>query len=369
MKPSVAAPKSRARQRPVNSVRQSAANTATFAPLINSVQCGDCVAVLKTLPNDCIDTVITSPPYFQQRNYAGIGMGNEADANGYLSALAQAFAEVVRVLKPHGSIVYNIGDKYINSSLMLMPYRFAIMATAQFPVKLVNNITWVKRNPTPRQFTRRLVSATEPFFHFVKTPQYYYHRDGFMAANKNGQSAPAAQIAAPLFGAPSPQKGARYRQLIQRSELTERQKAHALEALEGVLQEIKDGKIKEFRIKIRGIHAPAFGGQDGGRKTQMERQGFTVIRIYGAPMKRDVIETAVESRNSGKHGGKHSAVYPLLIVRELLHLLCPPQGIVLDPYMGSGTTLVAAKQENRPYLGIDINKSYCQNAREWLENV
>lgn len=118
-------------------------------------------------------------------------------------------------------------------------------------------------------------------------------------------------------------------------------------------------------MKIRGVHAPAFGGQDGGRKIQMERQGFTIIRIHGKPMKRDVMESAVESKN----GSGHSAVYPLSIVRDLVRLLCPPRGVVLDPYMGSGTTLLAARQENRSFIGIDVNPQYCAAAREKLNDA
>ena len=71
-------------------------------------------------------------------------------------------------------MVINLGDKYVDSSLQLVPYRFAIAATEAENVRLVNAVTWVKSNPTPRQFQRRLVSSTEPFFHFVKSNNYYY---------------------------------------------------------------------------------------------------------------------------------------------------------------------------------------------------
>lgn len=332
--------------------RPSAAPADNF---FNTVQCGDCTSVLSKLPDACVDTVITSPPYFQQRDYTGVGMGNEAEVSDYLKSLTRAFREVVRVTKPTGNIVYNIGDKYKHSSLLLVPYRFAISATEEFPVKLVNNITWVKRNPTPRQFARRLVSATEPFFHFVKTAEYYYARDEFQ---KREQSSTAWNL-------PSSKMGDRYRKLIAGASLTKAQKQQGLQELEKVIQEVKDNEIKGFRMKIRGIHAPAFGGQNGGRKIQMEKKGFTIIRIHGNPMKRDVMESAVESGN----GSGHTAVYPISIVRELLRMLCPPNGIVLDPYMGSGTTIVAAKKEGRVYLGIDISPEYCSIARKWVRNV
>ncbi len=334
-----------------------ATDEADIGPLLNTVQCGDCAAVLKKLPDAGVDAVITSPPYFQQRDYAGLGMGNEARVEDYLENLLTPFEEVMRVTKPTGNIVYNIGDKYQDSSLLLVPYRAALAITQRFSLRLVNEITWVKRNPTPRQFNRRLVSSTEPFFHFAKTADYYYDRDSFQ---RDG-----AQQKLPLRARDYAKLGDGYRKTIREAPLGDEQKARALEALDQVVEEVKRGEIQEFRMKIRGVHAPAFGGQDGGRKIQMERQGFTIIRIHGKPMKRDVIESAVESKNDSGH----SAVYPLSIVRDLVRLLCPPRGVVLDPYMGSGTTLLAAQKENRSFIGIDVNPQYCAAAREKLNGA
>ncbi len=329
---------------------------STADTFLNTVQCGDCLTVLHQLPDSSVDTVITSPPYFQQRNYSGIGIGNEASVKGYIASLTDAFGEIIRVTKSTGNIVYNIGDKYQKGNLLLVPYQFALSITEQFPVRLVNNITWVKSNPTPRQFTRRLVSATEPFFHFVKTTDYYYDRDEFQKSKQTNLN---------FHSKPSPRLGGKYRELIKQSSLTQQEKNNAIKSLDGVIQEVKNGDIKGFRMKIRGVHAPAFGGQDGGRKTQMEQRGFTIIKIHGNPLKRDVIESAVESGN----GSGHSAIYPLSIIRELVRLLCPPDGVVLDPYMGSGTTLVATKKEGRYFIGIDINPQYCNHAKKWVTYV
>ena len=95
---------------------------------------------------------------------------------------------------------------------------------------------------------------------------------------------------------------------------------------------------------------------------QLERQGFTIIRIYGNQLKRDIIESPVETIK----GIKHPAVYPERVVEELIKLLCPPNGIVLDPFAGSGTTAVVAYKLGRHYTGIDINPVYVEYARERL---
>ena len=93
---------------------------------------------------------------------------------------------------------------------------------------------------------------------------------------------------------------------------------------------------------------------------RIERYGFTIIRISGEPLKRDVIMNPVESLP----GNGHPAVFPVKVVRELIRLLCPEGGMVLDPYLGSGSTMVAALQEGRSCTGIDISREYCVDAQE-----
>ena len=318
---------------------------------INRIQCGDAINELMQLPDNSVDLVVTSPPYYKQRTYNGntSGLGQEPTAEKYINVLLDTFEEVLRVVKPTGSIVYNMGDKYQNSSLQLLPYRFAISVCENYTVRLVNSITWVKRNPTPRQFGRRLVSSTEPFFHFTLGPDYYYDRDSFLPNSNNGTKR----------NRPTPKLGAKYRQLIEDSDLDNSSKSKAHAALDDVIQEVHDGHIFSFRMKIRGIHAEAFGGQNGGRRTQMIRNGFTIIKINGKGLKRDVIESPVESLP----GNNHTAIFPLNVIRELIRLLSPPDALVLDPYIGSGTTAIAALSENRNFFGIDIDPIYCSSAK------
>ena len=147
---------------------------------VDQILCGDNLELIQQLPDCSIQLVITSPPYFQQRDY-GSGMGNEENVNAYIETLLCLFRECVRVLTDDGNIVFNIGDKYQNSNLLLVPYRFALAAMDTGGVRLVNEITWVKKNPTPRQFSRRLVSSTEPFFHFAKSDRYFYNPKAFLA--------------------------------------------------------------------------------------------------------------------------------------------------------------------------------------------
>ena len=329
---------------------EAAARFSETSLAASAVYCGDCYSLLKSLPDDSVDVVITSPPYFQQREYTGGGVGEEHSVDNYLDALLESFSEMIRVIKPTGSVLYNIGDKIDGKKgTMLIPYQFAVAARRHPRAALLNHITWVKANPTPRQFTRRLVSCHEPFFHFVKSSAYYYNPEEFMvgaASKKSGA----------LF-VREPGKG--YFDKIAASALSPDEKKAAVRDLKAVIEEVKSGRLFGFRMKIRGIHAPAFGGQEGGRNSQMRERGYTIIRMHGRPMKKDALSFPVESLE----GCPHPAVFPLSLIRELIKLTCPPGGLVVDPYCGSGTTLVAAKRERRNYLGIDISPEYCDYAR------
>jgi DNA modification methylase len=318
---------------------------------LNQIICGDATNVLSEIPSESVNLVITSPPYYKQRDYGGKGIGNEATVDEYIKNLMKIFKECVRIIKSDGAVVFNIGDKYENGNLLLVPYRFAIEASQFNNVRLINEVTWVKPNPVPKQDKRKLIPSTEPFFIFVKSNDYYFDRDSFLdhfdifrkKPNNNGNNI-----------------GRTYFQLIENSDLLSEQKEACREQLEKVIAEVKQGKLESFRIKIKGIHAEAYGGQNGGRKIHMDRDGFTIIKIYGKSIKKDIIESPVETIK----GNIHPAVYPEYLIQEFLKLLTKENDIVLDPFLGSGTTAVAAKKLGRQYIGIEINPQYCEYAEQ-----
>ncbi len=317
---------------------------------------GNSLQILKDFAADSIDLLITSPPYFQQRDYnnGNLGIGNEESENEYLENLLNIFKECVRVVKNSGSIVFNLGDKYLNGNLALLPYKFAIKATEENDVFLINQLTWAKLNPTPRQEKRKLIQATEPFFIFAKSKDYYFDLENYLShldeINKNGKNKPSDGL------------GKKYFELIENSDLNEEEKQNARKSLIETIESIHRGEIVGFRMKIRGVHKLAYGGQDGGRNNQIKRGGFTIIKILGNRMKKDIIESPVEITKDNKH----PAVYPSYIVQELIKLLSRQGDIVLDPFCGSGTTCIAAKTLNRNYLGIEINPEYVALANERL---
>lgn len=323
----------------------------------NKVLIGDSLAILKELESETIDLTITSPPYFQQRDYGNgdFGVGNELTEEAYLDNLLAIFFECVRVTKPTGSIVFNLGDKYINGALSLLPYKFAIKATESKQVFLINQITWSKLNPTPRQDKRKLIQATEPFFIFAKSKNYHFDLENYLKHlddhNKSNRTKPSEKL------------GKQYFELISNADLTDEQKENARKSLQEAILAVRNGEIDSFRMKIKGIHKEAYGGMEGGRNNQIRYNGFTIIKILGNKLKKDLIESPVEITKDNAH----PAVYPLYIVQELIKLLSKENDLVLDPFCGSGTTCIAAKNLKRNYLGIEINPEYVHLANERLK--
>ncbi len=326
---------------------------------LDRIVVGNSLHVLQDLPNECIDVVLTSPPYFQQRDYGtgGLGIGNEGTEEAYLENLLAIFFECVRVVKPTGSIVFNLGDKYIDGALSLLPYKFAIKAIENNKVFLINQLTWSKLNPTPRQDKRKLIQATEPFFIFAKSKDYYFCLDNYLKHlddfNKTNKSKPSEKL------------GKKYFDLIENSDLTAEQKTNARQALQEAILLVHRGEIDSFRMKIRGIHKEAYGGMEGGRNNQIRNNGFTVIKILGNRLKKDVIESPVEITKDNAH----PAVYPLYITQELIKLLSKKNDLILDPFCGSGTTCLAAKNLNRRYMGIEINPEYVDLANKRIKSA
>ncbi len=324
----------------------------------NRILQGSCLDILPQLPANSVDLVITSPPYFQQRDYGNgvLGIGNEHTEAAYLQNILAVFAACIRVVKDSGTVVFNLGDKYINGALSLLPYKFAIAATQLPDVFLINQLTWAKLNPTPRQDKRKLIQATEPFFIFAKSKNYYFNVDNYLAhldaLNKSTKS-----------NNPSDNMGKKYVELIDGSDLSAEEKNNAKRELQNAIAAVKQGEIESFRMKIRGIHKLAYGGQDGGRNNQIKNNGFTIIKLLGNRMKKDIIESPVEITKDNEH----PAVYPIYIVQELIKLLSHENQLVLDPFCGSGTTCLAARNLNRQYLGIEINPDYVQLIKQRLE--
>jgi site-specific DNA-methyltransferase (adenine-specific) len=241
--------------------------------------------------------------------------------------------------------------------LALLPYKFAIKTIESKEVFLINQITWSKLNPTPRQEKRKLIQATEPFFVFVRSKNYYFDLENYLKC--------PGVLSKSVKPKHSLKLGKKYFDIIDNSKLTGLEKQNAKEALEEAIAAVHRNEIVGFRMKVRGIHKEAYGGVKGGRNDQIRKNGFTIVKILGNTIKKDLIESPVEmTRENG-----HPAVYPMYIVQELIKLLSKEEDLILDPFCGSGTTCLAAKRLNRKYLGIEINSEYVKLSEERIKKA
>lgn len=317
---------------------------------------GDAQEKLRELPDASVDCVITSPPYFAMRDYGhDQQLGAEAHVDAWAAEVAAVCAELWRVLTPTGALWLNLGDGYARrpsegaqkKSLLLGPQRVALRLTRAGWL-LRNQIIWAKRNPMPASVTDRLSTTHEFVYFFTKQPRYYFDLDA-IRESKQG-SAP---------GTPRSTK-ANY---PPRTAVPSIGKAPRIDLNHGLIG-----------MKAAGRDTHPLGKNPG-----------------------DVWSLATAS-----YHGAHFATFPVELVRRPLLATCPLHvctscgqpwqracqvidgrklatgslraactcralsrpGVVLDPFLGSGTVALAAEAHDRAWIGIELNPAYAQLAEE-----
>ena len=319
---------------------------------------GDSLRVLRKIPDNSIDCCVTSPPYWRKRVYENGGIGLEETVEDYVNNLCLILDEVYRVLKPQGSLWLNIGDSYQHKSLLNIPWRVAIKLGEKGWIQR-NTVIWNKVKGAPDNSKDKLRNIYEPIFHFVKSRKYYYDVDS--VRNKPQTATVKAGKVVSSTGV----TGVSYRRKIELSTaLSEAQKSNAIKALDSILKEVEEGKIYDFRMIIKGITRATHsdGEMLSGRAKELNSNGFYFIRCNPKGSKPSDLWDIIPEDEQGR--SDHYAPYPEDICRLPIILTCPPEGIVLDPFSGTGTTCLVAKKLNRKSLGIDISRDYNERAED-----
>ena len=320
---------------------------------------GDSLTLLRELDNHSIDCCITSPPYWGQRSYAGGGIGLEESPKLFIDHLLEIICEIKRVLKPSGSFWLNIGDTYQNKSLAGIPWRIAIQMTDKYEWTLRNNIIWNKHKGGMDSAADRLRNVHETIFHFVKSPKnYYYDAEAIRSKprqtiNKNGSVISATGVS-----------GVSYKRKIELStSLSNEEKLNAFTVLNDVLKKITLGEISDFRMIIReqGRATHSDKEQVSGRAKELKNKGFYFL-FYNpnGTLPTDVWDIIPEDTQKRE---KHYAVFPEDLCKIPILSTCPQNGIVLDPFCGTGTTNKVAYNLNRKSIGFDISSEYIDIAQ------
>ncbi len=290
---------------------------------------GNCLDKLKELPDESINTCITSPPYWGLRDYGeDKQLGMEDTPEEFVKNLAQVFREVKRVLRDDGTVWLNLGDSYSSGGrttttnqslrgdkdygvtrpksskdikpkdLIGIPWRVAF-ALQQDGWYLRQDIIWHKPNPMPESVRDRCTKAHEYIFLLSKSPKYYFDNE---AIKEDAKTEPSL-----------------------RNKMGEGYQADYT-------------KGKRF----------SDGERVWGSKKRNKRSVWTVTT---KPFK-----------------GAHFATFPMDLIEPCVLAGCPENGTVLDPFGGSGTTGIVASNHNRKAVLIELNAEYIEIAKQRIQD-
>ena len=295
---------------------------------------GNAIEVLKELPDCSADCCITSPPYLGLRDYGVSGqLGLENSVEAYINRLTDIFREVRRVLKNDGTLWLNIGDSYVSSNseynnckrkdLIGVPWLLAF-ALRDDGWYLRQDIIWEKPNAMPESVKDRCTKSHEYIFLFSKQSKYYFDYEA---------------IKEPAVGfnniVPAGSKGT----LRPNSRL-------------------RKGNSRTFRGG--GVYTK---GQSFNNSAEIMRESHgNNENMTGLRNKRSVWTVATQGYKEA-----HFATFPEKLIEPCVLAGSRDGGIILDPFIGSGTTAVVAKKHNRGFIGIELNPEYAEMARRRLE--
>lgn len=318
----------------------------------NQILAGDALQRLNELPDGWVDQIVTSPPYFRLRDYSTPGqLGLEDTVEDYVATLRACVAAMRRVLTATGTLWLNLGDSYslhpsqgaARKSLLGVPER-VVLALIEDGWTVRNKIVWAKANPIPTSVTDRLSTTHEVVYVLASSSRYYFDLDAIRQPHRT----PAPQHTRPTrAGHPSKR------------------------SVTGWLGPNGDSDDGLAALKARGMVGHPLGKNPGD-----------VWRISPSHFR-----------------GAHFATYPEALVRPMIHAGCPhlrcsrcrapythtlvrtgttatreperptcrcnspPEpGLVLDPFLGSGTTGVVAAALGRDWLGIELKPEYIRLA-------
>lgn len=322
----------------------------------NRVLIGDARTELAGLPDATVDMLLTSPPYFQLRDYQVSGqLGLEHSVSDWVGNLRTVAQEVARVLTPTGSFWLNVGDSYSlherqgakRKSLLLGPERLALALIAD-GWRVRNKVIWQKANPMPTSVRDRLSCTWEALYVFVRQEHYFFDLDAIRLPH---QSPP-----------PRPQHGGI--QPIQR------------EAWRGPNGDDASG-LSAMKAQGRVGHPLGKNPGDVWKLASSNYRGAHHATFPVALAMRTIAAGCPEARCSRCHyPWQRQTIRALgeIGMRGALEASCrcgaPREpGLVLDPFMGAGSTAIAAEQLKRDWLGVELNPDFAALAEQRIREA
>jgi DNA modification methylase len=328
----------------------------------NVVLVGDVREQLRTLPARSVDTVITSPPYVQLRNYGVAGqIGLEGHVDAWVEALCEVGAELARVLKPSGSWWLNLGDSYSRNvrlgappkGLLLAPERLAL-ALAKNGWLIRNKVVWAKPNAMPTSTRDRLACTWEVVYFLVRSPHYTFDLDGIRVPHRSPSHARDDKWVA---------------RDLDRVVTTPPRWAGPLAGSNSGLA----------RLKARGLPGHPLGKNPGDvwNYATSNYRGQHFATFPASLVERPLLATCPEkvcARCGNAWVRSPPAQLGRLAVRGDIAPTCAcdagtRRGLVLDCFFGAGTVGLVAEKHCRDWLGIELNPTYAELARARIKSA
>jgi site-specific DNA-methyltransferase (adenine-specific) len=310
---------------------------------LNNILHGDAKTVLSRLPDECVNCCITSPPYWGLRDYDVDGqIGKEDSPETYINTLIDVFTEIDRVLKPDGTCFVNMGDTYAgggagttknadigaylrrskysyilpNGSAKSAVYRGTnkhkslLMIPYRFAWEAVEKLEWKLRNIINWHKPNQMPCSAKDRFTVDFEPVFFFSKSAKYYFNQQFEP----------YSTPLNRWGG-------------------------------------FRLNVMQ-----------GKSDWSEQTGQNLYRdrnMRPNPAGRNMRTTW--SINTQSFKGNHFAVYPEKLAERMVLAGCPEGGVVIDPFVGAGTTCVAAKQTGRNFIGIELNPEYVEIAKNRVQ--
>ncbi len=309
----------------------------------NRILLGDAVERVRALPAGSVDSVVTSPPYFRLRNY-GVGgqLGLEGNVDEWVGGLHMLLRELRRVLVPTGTVWLNLGDSYSTHVREGAPRKSLLLGPERLAMRLIedgwivrNKIIWAKTNTIPSSVRDRLATKHEVIYVLAKQPQYFFDLDA---------------IRVPHTSAPNKPRAVRKR-----------------DPRPDWLGPNSDGDRGLDALHAAGIQGHPLG-KNPADVWQVPVSSFRGAHFATFPVKlaeRMVLAGTPEARCVRWRTAYERPVRRLgaVAIRLALRAMCDCDatselGLVLDPFIGSGTTAIAAERLGRDWLGVELNPEY-----------
>jgi DNA modification methylase len=345
----------------------------------NSVLTGDVRERLGDLPDDSVHMAMTSPPYWNLRDYGHDDqLGLEASPEEYVEHIADVLDAVARVLRPDGSLWLNLGDTYDSKDLQQIPARVALECQSRGWL-LRNRVTWAKPNPMPQSVKDRLNDTTEAIFHFVKNKEYWYDLDAIREPHSEATKKHLERLTTEKIE----QIRSSYTHYAENNLDPRSKDVVGDKAAESHTKGKNPGDVFEVTTKpFPDAHFAVYPSELCEKPLKATCPPKVCVEC-GSPYEREVERETVydhettektdldRDRNDTDGGDGHdlrNGVYSDAEFKGWTPTCdcdtdATEPGIALDPFAGAGTTLLKAKALGRRFVGIELNPEYADMAR------